>query len=618
MSEVIYVSAMSKNVIARNVIPAKAGTHDNRSNLLFYLFPLLFLLSTSCTTPSTSPEGLSIPIPSRWSQDLNAQATPWLAAQLRVYELPTQTKVHATTMQVDETTGTVKAKSFKLPGGKTYKFIIEFQYLSQGSAIAFAYAEVEKEIGDGNAETVSFTSSDIRYEVDKQDPSISASISQGILPDLDPDNDGWSTYQELKDKVSPTDKTSVPQPPTLKITTTQQGTDLLITLEGEDNAHVEEMKLTDPICGVTKLSEVTGSANGKVTKQIVYRLDLLSVNKDLSSRQLLATVEDGVTAIQGKDEKASLTLDSNLSHPTFAFSDPEEGTELEGTQTLKGIACARQGVQGVTLKYNGEVLAGDTTEKNENILWEMETTFNQLNTELLPDGVVQLEVEVVDKASNSGLGKGQYSVVNTSAIKVVSPKGRKWIFGNEEIEFNVVNQPQVSLVSIKGPIGKLKPIAKNPASASSTLGVSGMEEGEPVTVTVVTEQVDGKPGPSRPVTFKVRNKPNIKIFKSGDLWNGWEGSLQYEVENVNPTTLMIDDQTIITDSEKQCSVNENITTCKGSFKVKPQVSTKYTLKASRLATTEEKCDKQCDVAQDFTPTIMAFDGDVPRYGVDTT
>ncbi|MBI2335204.1 MAG: LamG domain-containing protein, partial [Deltaproteobacteria bacterium] len=43
-----------------------------------------------------------------------------------------------------------------------------------------------------------------------------------------------------------------------------------------------------------------------------------------------------------------------------------------------------------------------------------------------------------------------------------------------------------------------------------------------------------------------------------------------------------------------------------------------TLKASRLATTEEKCDKQCDVAQDFTPTIMAFDGDVPRYGVDTT
>ncbi|MBI2335205.1 MAG: hypothetical protein HYU97_00365, partial [Deltaproteobacteria bacterium] len=326
-------------------------------NLPFY-FCFLLLFFTSCTTPSTPHDTLSIPIPSRWSQDLSAQATPWLAAQLRVYELPTQTKVHDTTMQVDEITGTVKAKSFKLPGGKTYKFIIEFQYLTPGQPIAFAYAEVEKEIGDGNPETVSFTSSDIRYEVDKQDPNISASISQGILPDLDPDNDGWSTYQELKDKVSPTDKTSVPQPPTLKISTDpQQGPDLIITLDGEDNAHVEDMKLTDPICGVTKLSEVTGSANGKVTKQIIYRLDLLSVNKDLTTRLLQGTISDGVTTIQSTGVDKQFDKPSgNENRPAFVFTEPEENAELEGTIQLKGIACGREEILSIGVTANGEEL----------------------------------------------------------------------------------------------------------------------------------------------------------------------------------------------------------------------------------------------------------------------
>ena len=615
---------------ARSCIPCHS--EPSRVKNLPFFFCLLLLFCSSCTAPSTPPDTLSIPIPERWSQDLNAQASNWLAAQLRVYEMPSQTKVHDTTMEVDDTNGTVKAKSFKLPGGKTYKFIIEFQYLSQGEPIAFAYAEVEKEIGDGNAETVSFTSSDIRYEVDKQDPNISASISQGILPDLDPDNDGWSSYKELKDKVSPTDPSSIPQPPTLKLSAPKPEpgiTDLIITLEGEDNAHVEEMKLIDPLCGVTKLSESTGSANGKVTKQIIYRLDLLSVNKGLTSRQLLATVEDGVTAIQGKDEKASFALDSNLSHPTFVFSDPEEGTELEGIQILRGVACGRYPLADIQLKSGGENLENYDLEKTPNVLGDI-VIFNEVNTAQLPDGIVELEVSVSDEQGYGGSGKGTYKIANDSQIQVALPKGRKWVFGKEALFFTVVNLPKTTGVLATANKAGVTFSSKINLSESATylLDVSNEKEnkeGDSILITVEAPQSDGSEPPKRTIEFKVRNKPKIKVFKTGDLWKGWETSLHYEVENVDPTTLTINDQAVITDENKKelCSDNQGITTCKGSMKISPLVTTKYTLKASRRITTDankpdEICGDQCKIAQDFAPEVTTWNGNIPRYGVDPT
>ncbi|MBI2337193.1 MAG: hypothetical protein HYU97_10595 [Deltaproteobacteria bacterium] len=621
------MSARSKNVIARNVIPAKAGTHDNRSNLLFYLcFLLLFFVS--CTTPSTPSDTLSIAIPSQWSQDLNAQATPWLAAQLRVYELPAQTKVHDTTMEVDEVNGTVKAKSFKLPGGKTYKFIIEFQYLTSGNAIAFAYAEVEQAIGDGNAETVSFISSDIRYEVDKQDPNISASISQGILPDLDPDNDGWSTYQELKDKVSPISKDSQPIKPTLNISTQQEGTDLLITLEGEDNAHVESLKVTDPICGIKQESETQGANNNKVTKKIVYRLDLLSVSAKLKNlRNIKAIVSDGVNSDQGMNQDEGFKIEaisSNQSRPSFAFSDPELNSELEGFQTLKGIACARDEVKGVSLQHNGDALTGHTTEQNENLLGEMEVTFSQVDTEKLPDGVVNLEVEVTDDKDRTGIGKGQYQVTNSSPIKVAYPKGRKWVFGKEVIEFNIVNQPQVSLISVKGPIGALAPVSSNPASAIYTLDVSNANEGDSITVNVTTKLLDGTKGPARPITFKVRNQPKLKVYKAGELWKGWKGKISYEIENVSAETIKIN-QKVLQPLKGEAgnppicvedSFMEGIITCKGELPIIADEPQTYLLEASRAKTFNDDCGgDRCKSSEDITPPIQTLNSNPPKYGV---
>ncbi|MBI2337475.1 MAG: hypothetical protein HYU97_12015 [Deltaproteobacteria bacterium] len=607
-------------------------------NLQFYLcflllLLLLLLLFTSCTTPFTPPpNALSIAIPSRWSQDLNAQATPWLAAQLRVYEMPSQTKVHDTTMEVDETTGTVKAKSFKLPGGKTYKFIIEFQYLTPGQPIAFAYAEVEKEIGDGNAETVSFTSSDIRYEVDKQDPNISASISQGIIPDLDPDNDGWSSYQELKDKVSPTDKTSIPQPPALKISTDQpqQGPDLFITLEGEDNAHVEEMKLSDPICGVTKISEVSTNTNGKVTQKTVYRLDLLSVSSQLNSRSIQGTISDGVTSVQGQSKEAELQkINSTQSHPSFAFSDPELGTELEGMATLKGVACARYGVENISLKYNGEALIGYTKEETKNVLLrEIEISFRQVNTEALPDGVVNLEVEVMDENKHAGVGNGQYKVTNSNPIKIESPKGRKWVFGNEPISFNVVNQPNTTLVLAAVSLEKsdedinedllmvpLSPVSTNSNSATYTLDVSHAEEGGTVKILVSASQSDGSIPPTRTIKFKVRNKPKIKTYQAGELWKGWEGGkISYEIENVEKNTITIEGQA---KPSLNCAADpvNGIMSCKGELPITPQQNQMYLLKASRNSTAKEVCEEQCNADRSITPEVTILGPDMPKYGV---
>ncbi|MBI2336668.1 MAG: LamG domain-containing protein [Deltaproteobacteria bacterium] len=621
------MSARSCITCHSELVPARGWSASGGKNLLFY-FCFLLLFCSSCSipsTPSTPPEGLSIPIPSRWSQDLNAQATPWLAAQLRVYELPAQTKVHDTTMQVDETTGTVKAKSFKLPGGKTYKFIIEFQYLTPGNAIAFAYAEVEKEIGDGNAETVSFTSSDIRYEVDKQDPNISASISQGILPDLDPDNDGWSSYQELKDKVSPTDPSSIPQPPTLTITTDQpkQGPDLFITLEGEDNAHIEDMKLTDPICGVTKVSETTGSSNGKQTKQIIYRLDLLSVNKDLTSRELHATIEDGVTVVQGQSGTGDFKLDSQQSHPTFAFSDPEEGTELEGTQTLKGIACARHGINGLSLKHNTAELSDYTKKTFGNISKEIEVIFDAVNTTQLPDGLVDLEVQVTDEQKNIGSGQGKYKVSNNSNIKVDLPTGRRWVFGREVVSFSVVNLPNTTSVLATAPAGiNLELGPGSSTNATYILDVSDMPEDTIIPIEVTVSRLDGVPVPPRVVEFKVRNKPNIKVFKSGDLWKGWKTFLQYEVENVDPDDLKIDGTKLGGAScSKDPAMKSQITTCKGSFAITPQETKTYTLQVKRKATTKETCKEQgpplqlqCDNEQALPLEVTTLNSDVPKYG----
>jgi len=581
---------------ARSRIPCHPGLDPGpmiAKNLPFHLFSViarpfwavaifLFIFS-SCTTPSTPPNTLSIPIPNRWSQDLNAQASNWLAAQLRVYEMPSQTKIHNTTMEVDETTGTVKAKSFKLPGGKTYKFIIEFQYLSSGNAIAFAYAEVEKEIGDGNAETVSFTSSDIRYEVDKQNPNISASISQGILPDLDPDNDGWSSYKELKDKVSPTDPSSIPQPPTLKLSAPKPEpgiTDLIITLEGEDNAHVEEMKLNDPVCGVTKLSETTGSANGRVTKQTIYKLDLRSVGQGNTLRMLQGIINDGVTSIQSTSFEAKFDEPSgDESHPAFVFTEPEEGTELEGITTLQGIACGRKEITNFKIRFNGEALTGYDVAMTEGDYGEKKVMISKLNTELIPDGEVEIQGEAIDDNGIGGQGIGKYKITNKSAIKVKQPEGRKWIYGVESFSFSVVGKPSAKSVTVEySGQGELSSLSTTDVNGTALLNVKNATEGSKENFTIRSYDGNDVLLAERTVIFEVRNNPQIKQFNSEWVQGptGFDVKLNYEVVNANEVT--IGQNKIICND-----VLNNIKVCKGSVQGRVEQAGKndYLLTATR-------------------------------------
>ncbi|MBI2335446.1 MAG: hypothetical protein HYU97_01605, partial [Deltaproteobacteria bacterium] len=541
---------------------------------------IFFFILSSCTTPSTPPDTLSIPIPSRWSQDLNAQATPWLAAQLRVYELPTQTKVHATTMQVDEVNGTVKAKSFKLPGGKTYKFIIEFQYLTPGQPIAFAYAEVEKEIGDGNAETVTFTSSDIRYEVDKQDPNISASISQGILPDLDPDNDGWSTYQELKDGVSPLNGQDIPKVPTVQITLNKIGEEIEITLQGQDNKRVEGLKLADPLCGVRKMSE---QGLGTNQAKVVYRLDLRSIDEGYNQRNIQAIIWDGVTANQtGSQETAPFSIKGDESHVSFVFTEPEEGTELEGITTLQGIACGRKEIMNFKIRFNGEELTGYDVAMSLGDYGEKKVIISNLNTELIPDGEVEIQGESIDGSDIKGQGIGKYKITNKSAIKVKQPEGRKWIYGAQSLSFSVVGEPSAKSLTVEhSGQGELSSLSTTDVNGTALLNVKNATEGSKESFTIRSYDGNDVLLAERTVTFEVRNNPQIKQFNSEWVQGptGFDVKLNYEVLNAN--SISIGQNEILCGLEG--SPVKNIKICKGSVQGKLQQAgdNHYVLTATR-------------------------------------
>ncbi|MCE9626204.1 MAG: hypothetical protein K8R69_12265 [Deltaproteobacteria bacterium] len=518
---------------------------------------------------------------------------------------------------LDQEQGTITSPQFKLPIGDTYRFVIIFSYgFAGGEAVPYAFADFNWLV-DEFSEAVSFSENDIRYQYDAQDPSISASLSEGKIPNLDLDNDGWSNWEELRDKVSPRDANSVPIVPSVEVHGQQDGnsSSATIVVTARDNAHVEDLRLVDPLCGVTVISDtLANNVDGSVTRTLTLRLDLLSVSKNPRSLQGLA--DDGVTPAQNVNQTLNFTISGNASQPYFVFTEPEENAEIEGETVFHGIACSRDEINIPSAKFlNQEVnSAGWTGQKNIQT-GDYELQSDLVNTVLLPDGPNSFKVEVSDANNKVGQGARTYRVVNDNEIKIVSPVGRRWVFGNEQIAATVKNLSDSNLVVIEGD-SSFSLTSSTAGGAVGRLGVGNLPEGTVVPLTFRAVRSDGSEI-TRKVDFTVRNKPQIVLFQpeASKPFRNWSTNLNYRVLNVDPNQLSIGGQPTAEAGQRQCSEDtaaKGITVCSGTFPIKVTGNQTYTLNSFRGVTSGETC-ANCSASQDYTMTPAGnLPNDIPE------
>ncbi|MCC6274191.1 MAG: hypothetical protein IT572_12075 [Deltaproteobacteria bacterium] len=531
-------------------------------------------------------------VPGSWGKYLTPGS---VTATLDVYGSDGAPATHVDLI-VDMEQGTVSAPQFKIPIGDTYRFIIIFSYaLSASEAIPYAYADFTWLV-DEFSEEVSFSENDIRYGYDAQDPLISASLSEGKIPNLDLDGDGWTNWEELRDKVNPKSPTSVPIVPTVEVRGQQDGTATTATVvvTARDNAHVEDLRLVDPLCGVTVISDtLVNNVDGSVTRTLTLRLDLLSVSKNPRTLQGLA--DDGVTPAQNANHTLNFTVVGSASQPYFVFTEPEEKGELEGPAVFRGVACSRAEIDIDSVRFTNQEISSVSWVGQRTVSGDFELSSETVDTTVLPDGLVVLRTEVRDSNSKVGQGSREFSIVNDSQIKVVSPVGRRWVFGNEKISVSVVNLPDTTIVVAEGPpewdFG-----VPNAASAFGTLTVGNLPDGTVIPLTFRAVRMDGSEV-VRKVEFTVRNKPQIQFMpEATKVFRNWSTNLLYKVVNVDPQQLFIEGEPTNGKGSRVCeedAVAKGIIVCTGKFPVKVVNSESFDILATRSATTGESCEGNC-------------------------
>ncbi len=391
-------------------------------NFSSFLFIFLFFspLFISCGNSQRAGDSFNSlgAVPTKWSKYLAAGS---VSATLDVYR---NNGKHELTeaLNVDLTNGVVTADPFSLPTGDTYRFLITFYYtLSNGDSIPYAYADFRALI-DELSEQVRFSENDIRYSYDTSNPEVTASISDGVLPNLDDDSDGWNNWEELRDKANPQDGNSIPQNPQVTVSGKQDSgaNTATITVTATDNARVEDLRLIDPICGVTTLGDSsTNNSDGSVTRTLRVRLDLLSVGAN--PRLLQALASDGVTQSQNANSSLDFSISGNSSQPYFVFTDPPINGELEGPIVFKGVACSRNNINVSSIKFLNQEIDqfGFTGARNEQT-GDFHVQSTAVDTTLLPDGKTTLNIELQDISSKKGNGSGDFEVVNDSPIKMIT------------------------------------------------------------------------------------------------------------------------------------------------------------------------------------------------------
>ena len=553
------------------------------------IVPLFLCLALARCGGGSSLENSTLgSVPDSWGKYLTPGG---VTATLDVYGSDGALATHVDLI-VDMEQGTVSAPQFKIPIGDTYRFIIIFNYaLSASEAIPYAYADFTWLV-DEFSEEVSFSENDIRYGYDAQDPLISASLSEGKIPNLDLDGDGWTNWEELRDKVNPKSATSVPIVPTVEVRGQQDGaaTTATVVVTARDNAHVEDLRLVDPLCGVTVISDtLVNNVDGSVTRTLTLRLDLLSVSKNPRTLQGLA--DDGVTPAQNANHTLNFTVVGSASQPYFVFTEPEEKGEVEGDAVFRGIACSRAEIDVGSVRFANQEISSVAWTGQRTPSGDFEMTSEAVNTTVLPDGLVTLRVEVQDSNGKTGQGSRVFSVVNDNQIKLVSPVGRRWVFGNEQIAVIVKNLPDSNLVVIEGnPNFSLT--SSTAGGAVGKLAVGNLAEGAVLPLTFKAVRSDGSEV-VRKVEFTVRNRPQIQFVpEATKVFRNWSTNLFYKVVNVDPQQLFIEGEPTDGKGSRICeedAVAKGITVCTGKYPVKVTSSESFEISAARLATSGESC-----------------------------
>lgn len=553
------------------------------------ILPFILCLALACCGGGSSLENSTLgSVPDSWGKYLTPGG---ISATLDVYGSDGELATHQD-LSVDMEQGTVSAPQFKIPIGDTYRFIIVFNYaLNASEAIPYAYADFTWLV-DEFSEEVSFSENDIRYGYDTQDPLISASLSEGKIPNLDLDGDGWTNWEELRDRVNPKDANSVPIAPTVEVRGQQDGgaTTATIVVTARDNAHVEELRLVDPLCGVTVISDtLVNNVDGSVTRTLTLRLDLLSVSKN--PRNLQGLAEDGVTAAQNANQTLNFSVSGNASQPYFVFTEPEENGEVEGDTVFRGVACSRAEIDVGTVRFTNGEITSVAWSGQKNLSGDYELTSDAVDTTLLPDGLVTLRAEVRDSNNKMGQGSRKFSVVNDSEIKLVSPVGRRWVFGNEQIAVIVKNLSDSNLVVIEGN-ANFSLTSSTAGGAVGKLTVGNLPEGTMLPLTFKAVRSDGSEV-VRKVEFTVRNKPQIQFVpEATKVFRNWSTNLFYKVVNVDPQQLFIDGEPTDGKGSRVCEEDaaaKGITVCTGKYPVKLTNSDSFIISATRAPTAEESC-----------------------------
>lgn len=583
-------------------------------------FPLLLLISfvfllSQCGSSNSSNARLGN-LPKAWAKYL---AVGTITASLDIYREDGEKEL-SLELGIDSESGTISAPPFKLGLGSSYRFIIVFHYaVSNQESIPYAYADFTRLI-DEFGEEVSFTENDIRYGVNNEDPTIATDLSRGIVPDLDLDRDGWTNWEELRDKVNPQSSSSVPIIPTVEVRGLQDGTSSTstITIIARDNAHVEKLRLVDPICGVTVISDTQQTnVDGSVTRTMVLRLDLLSVSK--SSRPLQAVADDGVTPSQDDNEVLQFSLSGSASQPYFAFTEPEEGAEIEGPTVFRGVACSRSEIDIASIKFLNSELSGVHWNGQRNDLsGDFMVESGAAETAALPDGNNLLSVEVRDSSNKVGQGGRNFIVTNDSQIKVINPVGRRWVFGNEQIAVSVRDIPDSNIV-IAETAGDFNLKSSTAGGMVGVLNVSNLEEGTIVPIKFKAVRGDGSEV-ARTVEFTVRNKPQIEVFpKASKVFTGWSTELAVRVVNAPQNNIQVlDGLNSLNPSEMECGMDniaDRITVCTGVYPVKVPQNKSFRLTAQREPTPDEECLSCANEKLTAVATVGGLAEDLPTINV---
>lgn len=558
------------------------------SRFATFVYVLFFLTLSQCGG-SSSFDNISLgKVPNSWNKYLTVGA---ISATLDVYRSDGDLETHLD-LDVDLNAGTVNAPQFKIPIGETYRFVIIFQYaVNSSEAIPYAYADFTWLV-DEFSEEVTFSENDIRYGYDTKDPFISSALSEGKIPNLDLDGDGWTNWEELRDKVNPKNSNSVPIAPSVEVRGQQDGngSTATIVVTARDNAHVEDLRLVDPLCGVTVISDtLVNNVDTSVTRTLTLRLDLLSVSKNPRALQGLA--DDGVTASQNANEILNFSLAGNASQPYFVFTEPEEKGEVEGDTVFRGIACSRAEIDLASLHFTNQEISSVSWSGIKNPSGDFEVTSESVNTTVLPDGLVTFQAELRDSNNKIGQGSRVYSVVNDSQIKVVSPAGRRWVFGNEQIAVTVKNLPDSNLVLVEGS-PNFSLTSSTAGGAIGKLSVGNLPEGTVLPLTFKAVRSDGSEV-LRTVEFTVRNKPQIQFSpEATKVFRNWSTNLFYKVVNVDPQQLYIAGVPSDSKGDRTCTedaIAKGITVCTGKFPVKLVNAQSFGISATRDPTSEEAC-----------------------------